>query len=54
MSVLPAKEFRDLAETFEDEEHRRFGQAGFEGVVDRVADIERSLDIYDLSKFTPA
>ena len=53
-SVLPAKEFRDLAETFEDEEHRRFGQAGFEGVVDRVADIERSLDIYDLSKFTPA
>jgi hemerythrin-like domain-containing protein len=53
-SVMPAKEFRDLAETFEDEEHRRFGQAGFEGMVDRVADIETSLDIYDLSKFTPA
>ena len=51
--VLPAKEFRDLAEMFEDEEHRRFGQAGFEGMVDKVADIERSLGIYDLSQFTP-
>jgi hemerythrin-like domain-containing protein len=52
--VVPAKEFRDLAEIFEDEEHRRFGQAGFQGVVDKVADIEKRLDIYDLSKFTPA
>jgi hemerythrin-like domain-containing protein len=51
--VLPSKEFSELAETFEDEEHRRFGPAGFQGVVERVADIEKSLDIYDLSKFTP-
>ncbi|MGA8547702.1 MAG: hemerythrin domain-containing protein, partial [Mycobacterium sp.] len=51
--VLPAQKFRDLAETFEDEEHRRFGPAGFEGVVDKVADIEKSLGIYDLSQFTP-
>jgi hemerythrin-like domain-containing protein len=51
--VLPAKEFRDMADTFEDEEHRRFGQAGFEGVVDKVADIEKSLGIADLSQFTP-
>jgi hemerythrin-like domain-containing protein len=50
--VVPAKEFRNLAETFEDEEHRRFGQAGFQGVVDKVADIEKSLGIYDLSRFT--
>jgi hemerythrin-like domain-containing protein len=50
--VLPAKQFRDLADIFEDEEHRRFGQAGFEGVVDKVADIEKSLGIYDLSQFT--
>jgi len=50
--VVPAKEFRDLAETFEDEEHRRFGQAGFQGVVDKVADIEKGLGIYDLSQFT--
>ena len=51
--VVPAQEFRDMAETFEDEEHRRFGQAGFQGVVDKVADIEKSLGIYDLSQFTP-
>jgi hemerythrin-like domain-containing protein len=52
--VVSAKEFRDLAEIFEDEENRRFGQAGFQGMVDKVADIEKSLDIYDLSQFTPA
>jgi hemerythrin-like domain-containing protein len=51
--VVPAKEFGDMADIFEDEEHRRFGQAGFEGVVDKVADIEKSLGIYDLSQFTP-
>jgi hemerythrin-like domain-containing protein len=51
--LVPAKEFRDMADMFEDEEHRRFGQAGFEGVVDKVADIEKSLGIYDLSQFTP-
>jgi hemerythrin-like domain-containing protein len=52
--VLIADEFRELAETFEDEEHRRFGPAGFEGVVGQVADIEKRLDIYDLARFTPA
>ena len=51
--VVPAKEFRDMADIFEEEEHRRFGRAGFEGVVDKVADIEKSLGIYDLSQFTP-
>jgi hemerythrin-like domain-containing protein len=51
--VLPPKEFRDLAERFEDEEHQRFGPAGFQWVVERVADIEKSLSIYDLSQFTP-
>lgn len=52
--VMAPTEFRDLAEMFEDEEHQRFGPAGFDGVVDRVADIEKSLGIYDLSQFTPA
>ena len=51
--VLPAQKFRELAEIFEDEEHKWFGPAGFEGVVDKVADIEKSLGIYDLSQFTP-
>ncbi|GAB7142988.1 hemerythrin domain-containing protein [Mycobacterium riyadhense] len=50
--VVPSKEFRDMAEIFEDEEHRRFGPTGFQVVVDKVADIEKSLGIYDLSQFT--
>ncbi len=50
--VLPADKFRELADTFEDEEHRRFGPAGFEGIVDQVAGIEKSLGIYDLDQFT--
>ena len=51
--IVPANEFREMADIFEDEEHRRFGRPGFEGVVDKVADIEKSLGIYDLSHFTP-
>ncbi|MFD0479387.1 hemerythrin domain-containing protein [Nonomuraea thailandensis] len=51
--VIPPKEFTEMAETFEDEEHRRFGAAGFTGVVGQVADIERTLGIYDLNQFTP-
>jgi len=50
--VVPANELRDMAETFEDEEHRRFGQAGFQGVVGHVADIEKRLGIFELSQFT--
>ncbi|MET8993113.1 hemerythrin domain-containing protein [Nonomuraea wenchangensis] len=51
--VVPPKEFSEMAETFEDEEHRRFGPAGFTGVVGQVADIEKTLGIYDLNQFTP-
>lgn len=50
--VVPSREFRDLAEIFEDEERRRFGPTGFQGVVEKVADIEKSLAIYDLGQFT--
>ncbi|WP_433424097.1 hypothetical protein ACQP1V_17315 [Microtetraspora malaysiensis] len=51
--VVPPARFRDLGEIFEDEEHRRFGPSGFTGVVNQVADIEKSLGIYNLSQFTP-
>lgn len=51
--VVPRQEFHDLAEIFEDEEHQRFGPTGFQAIVDKVADIEKSLGIYDLSQFTP-
>ncbi|MGW4961692.1 hemerythrin domain-containing protein [Nonomuraea sp. NPDC004186] len=51
--VIPPREFVQMAETFEDEEHRRFGAAGFTGIVAQVADIEKTLRIYDLNQFTP-
>ncbi|WP_433445120.1 hemerythrin domain-containing protein [Nonomuraea sp. CA-141351] len=51
--VIPPREFAELGEIFEDEEHRRFGAAGFTGIVGQVADIEKTLGIYDLNQFTP-
>jgi hypothetical protein len=34
-------------------EHQLFGEDGFERMVERVASIEKSLGIYDLTQFTP-
>ena len=51
--LVSAHEYDALGETFEDEEHRKFGQEGFEGMVERVASIEKTLGIYDLKQFTP-
>jgi hemerythrin-like domain-containing protein len=52
-SVVTPKEFDAMGDMFEDKEHQLFGQAGFEGVVEQVAALERSLGIYDLAQFTP-
>ena len=52
-ALVPAREYDALGERFEDEEHRRFGPRGFEGIVDEVAAIERELAIDDLARFTP-
>jgi hemerythrin-like domain-containing protein len=52
-SVVSANEFDAMADDFEDDEHRKFGEDGFEMMVDRVAGLERALGIYELSKFTP-
>jgi hypothetical protein len=50
---VSANEFDAMAEDFEKDEHRKFGEDGFEMMVDRVAGLERALGIYDLAKFTP-
>jgi hemerythrin-like domain-containing protein len=52
-SVVSASEFDAMAEDFENDEHHKFGEDGFEMMVDRVAGLERALGIYDLAKFTP-
>lgn len=45
--------YRELGEQFEAEEHRRFGEGGFEKNVAEVAALEEALGIADLAKFTP-
>jgi hemerythrin-like domain-containing protein len=52
-SVVSANEFDAMADDFEKDEHRRFGEDGFETMVDRVAGLERALGIYELARFTP-
>jgi len=51
--VVPPKEYEEMGDQFEEIEHQKFGQAGFEGVVEKVAELEKSLGIYDLASFTP-
>ena len=51
--LVSAHEYAALGEAFEEEEHRKFGQEGFEGMVERVAGLEKTLGIYDLKQFTP-
>lgn len=51
--IVSDNEYKEMGEKFEDEEHKLFGKSGFDGIVSQVADIEKSLNIYDLSKFTP-
>jgi hypothetical protein len=41
-----------MAEDFEKKEHALFGKDGFDKIVDRVAAIEQTLGIWDLSQFT--
>ncbi|MFA3783504.1 hemerythrin domain-containing protein [Melioribacteraceae bacterium 4301-Me] len=51
--LVTQNEYDSLGEEFEDKEHELFGEDGFESMVDKVANIEKRLGIYDLSKFTP-
>ncbi len=52
-AVVPPKEYDEMGDKFEEIEHQKFGAAGFEGVVAKVAELEKSLGIYDLGSFTP-
>jgi hemerythrin-like domain-containing protein len=53
-AVVPPKEYDEMGDRFEEIEHQKFGPAGFEGIVEKVAELEKSLGIYDLASFTPA
>ncbi|HEV8269222.1 MAG TPA: hemerythrin domain-containing protein [Thermoanaerobaculia bacterium] len=51
--VVSRHEYAALGEEFEKKEHEKFGKEGFEGMVDKVAAIEKTLGLYDLASFTP-
>jgi hemerythrin-like domain-containing protein len=51
--LLGAEAYRELGEQFEEQEHARFGEGGFERTVAEVERFERALDIADLASFTP-
>jgi hemerythrin-like domain-containing protein len=52
-ATLGRDAYRELGEQFEEDEHRRFGERGFENAVTEVAALESSLAIGDLARFTP-
>ena len=47
------KAVKELGEQFEKEEHRLFGEEGFEKTVEEVAAIEKQLGIFDLAGLKP-
>ncbi len=51
--IVSRHEYDSLGEEFEKNEHKLFGDDGFETMVGKVAAIEKSLGIYDLAQFTP-
>jgi hemerythrin-like domain-containing protein len=52
-TIVSPDEYDSLGEAFEKREHEMFGEDGFERNVEKVANIEKSLGIFDLSRFTP-
>lgn len=52
-SVMTAKEYDALGDTFEGDEDKKLGEGGYEKVVEQVAGLEKQLGIYELAQFTP-
>lgn len=52
-SVTSPARVAEMGEQFEEIEHKMLGEEGFEKTVDKVAAIEKTLGINDLSQFTP-
>jgi hemerythrin-like domain-containing protein len=51
--VVSKQEYAALGEDFEKKEHEKFGEGGFDRMVDKVAGIEKQIGIYELEQFTP-
>jgi hemerythrin-like domain-containing protein len=51
--LISKHEYDSLGEDFEKKEKEQFGGDGFDMAVDKVTQIEKALNIYDLNLFTP-
>jgi hemerythrin-like domain-containing protein len=51
--LISKHEYDSLGEDFEKKEKEQFGGDGFDMAVDKVTEIEKGLNIYDLNLFTP-
>jgi hemerythrin-like domain-containing protein len=51
--LVSQHEYDSLGEEFENNEHKLFGEDGFETMIEKVATLEKQLNIYELSQFTP-
>lgn len=52
--LFDEKQFKELGERFEEQEHKLLGSDGFENALKEVAQLERALGIHDLARFTPS
>ena len=52
-SLFSPEEFDKLGDQFEDREKALFGENGFARIVSEVAELERKLNLFGLSRFTP-
>jgi hemerythrin-like domain-containing protein len=52
-AMFSEAELAKLGDKFEDQEHKLLGGGGFEGSLREVGDLEKTLGIHDLAKFTP-
>jgi hemerythrin-like domain-containing protein len=52
-TIVSKTEFDAMGDQFESQEHKLFGEEGFEGQVEKVGELEKKLGIFDLAQFTP-
>ncbi|RKG76783.1 hemerythrin domain-containing protein [Corallococcus exercitus] len=53
-NLFDEKQFKELGERFEEQEHRLLGNDGFENALKEVEQLERALGVHDLARFTPS
>ncbi|MGZ3864517.1 MAG: hemerythrin domain-containing protein [Bacteroidia bacterium] len=51
--IVSKHEYDSLGEEFEKNEHKLFGEDGFQTMVMKVEEIEKNIGIYELEQFTP-